>query len=154
MANLAYQVTGFAYQGVGQFAYQGSVDAQPGTPRDPGSGSGGRKRKRIPFAHLFEIEPAEAESNPPLPEAVAQTAASRPGTTEPTPGREPATVPASLVERAAEIKQEMLALERGYAARISDTEIAELEQRRAALERALIELYDREAVLMLTLMDD
>lgn len=26
MANLAYQVTGFAYQGAGQFAYQGSTD--------------------------------------------------------------------------------------------------------------------------------
>ena len=26
MANLAYQVTGFAYQGAGQFAYQGSSD--------------------------------------------------------------------------------------------------------------------------------
>lgn len=29
MANLAYQVTGFAYQGAGQFAYQGAADAPP-----------------------------------------------------------------------------------------------------------------------------
>lgn len=26
MANFAYQVTGFAYQGAGQFAYQGSAE--------------------------------------------------------------------------------------------------------------------------------
>lgn len=29
MAILAYQVTNFAYQGVGEFAYQGSIDAVP-----------------------------------------------------------------------------------------------------------------------------
>ena len=29
MANLAYQVTNFAYQGAGLFAYQGSVDTPP-----------------------------------------------------------------------------------------------------------------------------
>lgn len=37
MANLAYQVTGFAYQGAGLFAYQGSVDAPPPTPDDQAS---------------------------------------------------------------------------------------------------------------------
>ena len=40
MANLAYQVTGFAYQGIGQFAYQGSIDAvttaTPGRTLRPG----------------------------------------------------------------------------------------------------------------------
>lgn len=36
MADLAYQVTGFAYQGAGLFAYQGSVD----TPSSAGVGGG------------------------------------------------------------------------------------------------------------------
>ncbi len=39
MANLAYQVTGKAYQGVGVFAYQGSVDT-PATPTMPKGGGG------------------------------------------------------------------------------------------------------------------
>ncbi len=39
MANLAYQVTGKAYQGVGVFAYQGSVDT-PATPTTPKGGGG------------------------------------------------------------------------------------------------------------------
>ena len=33
MAELAYQVTGFAYQGAGLFAYQGTADAAPVGPR-------------------------------------------------------------------------------------------------------------------------
>ena len=32
MANLAFQVTGFAFQGTGQFAFQGSVDLPPSQP--------------------------------------------------------------------------------------------------------------------------
>ena len=36
MANLAYQVTGFAYQGIGLFAYQGSADSTSTTDTHDG----------------------------------------------------------------------------------------------------------------------
>lgn len=35
MAELAYQVTDFAYQGAGEFAYQGSVDEEPAAVAPP-----------------------------------------------------------------------------------------------------------------------
>lgn len=53
MASLAYQVTGFAYQGIGQFAYQGSVDGGVTVP------GGVRKRGRQFTAKLREIEKRE-----------------------------------------------------------------------------------------------
>ncbi len=49
MANLAYQVTNFAYQGIGQFAYQGSVDVPPtpAVPDNPTGGGGVRGRQYV-----------------------------------------------------------------------------------------------------------
>lgn len=62
MANLAYQVTNFAYQGAGQFSYQGSTDVAPSIPI---GGSGypvdwqGKRRKlslkEQPDKHLRHI---------------------------------------------------------------------------------------------------
>lgn len=46
MANLAYQVTNFAYQGAGQFAYQGSVDGAATTDQFSGGYWPEPKRKR------------------------------------------------------------------------------------------------------------
>ncbi len=42
MANFAYQVTSFAYQGAGQFAYQGSGDGPTPDPETKGYGNWGQ----------------------------------------------------------------------------------------------------------------
>ena len=59
MADFAYQVTGFAYQGDGQFAYQGSTDA--GAVRDLGA--------KLPTYYLHRLK--RIQEVVPEPPAVA-----------------------------------------------------------------------------------
>ena len=59
MADFAYQVTGFAYQGNGQFAYQGSTDA--GAVRDLGA--------KLPTYYLHRLK--RIQEVVPEPPAVA-----------------------------------------------------------------------------------
>ena len=59
MADFAYQVTGFAYQGAGQFAYQGSTDA--GAVRDLGA--------KLPTYYLHRLK--RIQEVVPEPPAVA-----------------------------------------------------------------------------------
>ena len=59
MADFAYQVTGFAYQGDGQFAYQGSTDA--GAVRDLGA--------KLPTYYLHRLK--RIQEVVPEPSAVA-----------------------------------------------------------------------------------
>jgi hypothetical protein len=47
VADTAYQVTGFSYQGDGEFAYQGSTDVVPPVPQPEGGGGGSSRKPTI-----------------------------------------------------------------------------------------------------------
>ena len=61
MANLAYQVTGFAYQGAGQFAYQGDAGGTVPVVPPPSGVKRGRKRELI--VNLRDVQNRESTAD-------------------------------------------------------------------------------------------
>ena len=77
MANLAYQVTNFAYQGVGLFAYQGSVDSTIDTHDGFDSNRKRDEEARAQRTQLHAMLAAAIDSSPAvaLPDEAAALAA-------------------------------------------------------------------------------
>lgn len=134
MAELAYQVTGFAYQGSGQFAYQGSVDGAVVPAPSGGGGGGDPRQSRADFDIFGKSKRPQDEPKPKAVEKVARENAD------------------AIIDKAQEIARERAALralqQDARRAKAKAEAISAAEAKLAALEAEMAILQDDEEVLL------